>query len=69
MSEEHSETLSDHLKRIRILEEEARAKHDSEMYLEENRETLRNKVSSLEEKIRRLEQDISMIEFNRRHNR
>ena len=69
MSEEHSETLSDHLQRIRKLEEEARAKHDSEMYLEENRETLRNKVSSLEEKIRRLEQDISMIEFNRRHNR
>ena len=30
MSEEHSETLSDHLQRIRKLEEEARAKHDSE---------------------------------------
>jgi len=69
MNEGYSETLGDHLKRIRKLEEAARTKHDSEMYLEENRETLRTRVNSLEEKTRRLEQDIEMIEFNRRNNR
>jgi len=66
MSEEHSETLSDHLQRIHKLEEEARAKHDSEMYLEENREHLRNRVRSLEETIRRLQQEIDMIKFRER---
>ena len=66
MSEEHSETLSDHLQRIRKLEEEARAAHDREMYLEENRESLRDRISSLEETIRGLQQEVDMIKFRER---
>jgi phage shock protein A len=69
MSEGHAETLSDLLNRIRKLEEEARASHDREIFLDENRENLRKRVQTLEGTIHRLEQDIRMIQFNRRHNR
>jgi len=69
MCEGHSETLGDHLQRIHKLEAEARAAHEREIFLDENRARLQNRVRSLEEIIRKLEQDISMIKFDRRHNR
>ena len=68
MEEGTYETLQDLVTRIRKLEEDIRISHDREIFLEENREHLRNRVRSLEETIHKLEQDIRMIEFNRRNN-
>ena len=43
--------------------------HDKEMYLDEANASLRNIVHNLEESIRNLEQEISMIKFRERHPR
>ncbi len=41
--------------------------HDKEMYLDEANASLRNQINTLQETIRRLEQEIDMIKFRERH--
>ena len=43
--------------------------HDKEMYLDEANASLRNQINTLQETIRRLEQEIDMIKFRERHPR
>ena len=43
--------------------------HDLEMLIDDLEMRHSNRVSELEGRIQRLEQDVMMIEFNRRHNR
>ena len=41
--------------------------HDKEMYLDEVNVSLSNRVSELQETIRRLQQEVDMIKFRERH--
>ena len=41
--------------------------HDKEMYLDEVNTSLSNRVSDLQETIRRMQQEIDMIKFRERH--
>ena len=41
--------------------------HDKEMYLDEANVSLSNRISELQNTIRNLEQEISMIKFRERH--
>ena len=43
--------------------------HDKEMYLDEANVSLSNRVSELQETIRRLQQEVDMIKFRERHPR